>query len=141
MTSRWKFAEEDRTLLVRELRIDFLFSLSFIVGIYALFVRVASHIVEASLTIGDLSIFMGVTVRLQNSLRNLVEGAVGLVEESLYISNLHDYFAIQPWLQDQAAPKDSAVLRGEIEIDNLSFAYPGSAAYVFSPTYPAHLAR
>lgn len=127
-----KFVDENRTLLVRELRIDFLFALAFVIGIYGLFVRIATRIINATLTIGDFSVFVGVTVRLQNSLKNAVENGVGIAEESLYISNLHDYFAIEPRLRNPSNVQALPTLRGEIEFDNVTFAYPGSRQNVLT---------
>jgi ATP-binding cassette subfamily B protein len=126
------FANEDRKLFERELKIDLGFALVFIVGIYSLFVRISSRIVQATLTIGDFSVFMAVTMRLQNTLANVVQGAVGIMEETLYISNLNEFFNISPRLVDRSTREDMPLFKGGIEIENLSFSYPGSHQSVLS---------
>jgi ATP-binding cassette, subfamily B, bacterial len=120
-----EFRDRDRILHRRNLRGSSVTAILTTGALYGLFVRVAIRAVEGVVSLGDLAVFAGAAGRLRGALNQAVQSlAVGL-ERVLYVSNLQEFLSIAP-----AAPAGRRLTppleRGEIEIRDLTFAYPGS---------------
>jgi ATP-binding cassette subfamily B protein len=126
-----EFRDQDRGLYFH----GFAGSTSFVIvttaAIYAMFVRVAFRVLSGALTLGDLAIFGGATTRLRNTLETLVLSASRVMEQTLHISNVIEFFRV-PLPAAAATRPVAAKGRAEVELRNVSFAYPGSSESVLA---------
>lgn len=95
---------------------------------YLVFARVALRVIDSNLTIGDIAIFGGAMARLRQSLENAVIAATQALENAIYIANLQEYFELEPTLErSTSAGLELPSCRGEIDLQNVVFTYPGAA--------------
>ena len=121
-----EFRDQDRKLYVQGFAGSSLFVVVTTGAIYAMFVRVAYHVLQGTLTVGDLAIFGGATTRLRNTLESLIYSASAAMEQTLYIANVIEFLDVQPAPAGTAGVTPAA-RRAEIEFCNVRFAYPGSS--------------
>jgi ATP-binding cassette subfamily B protein len=119
-----EFRNSDRALHWRRLVGGFVFAAFSTVVSYALFVRLLSRTVGGSFTPGDVAMFGGAVLRLGSMLEDTTLAISGSMEEILHISALRAFFALKPAAATGGRPVPAA-LRGEIELRNVSFTYPG----------------
>jgi ATP-binding cassette subfamily B protein len=121
-----EFRDRDRILHRRNLRGSSMATLLTTGALYGLFVRVAIRTVEGVVSLGELAVFAGAASRLRGALNQTIQSlAIGL-ERVLYVSNLREFLSIAPGTaagRGLTPPLD----RGEIEIRDLTFAYPGTS--------------
>jgi ATP-binding cassette subfamily B protein len=94
--------------------------------IYLLFVRVAARTITGGASIGDLAIFGGAAMRLRNSLDLAIRSLTSVYEHALFTANLKEFLQVEPGLQNSTTSTVS-LDRGEIELHDVSFTYPGSS--------------
>ena len=126
-----EFNRQNLKLYLRNMVGNLLFVILVTVGFYALFVRIANRVLAGTLTVGDLTIYSGITGRLRTLLQSMVLSARTLREQTLYLSDLAAFLEVQPrQILDVGRPVTSR--KGVIEFKNVSFAYPGSTKLVLS---------
>jgi len=121
-----EFRDQDRKLYQRGFIIDAIFAILSTTVAYAVFTRVAFRVLEGVLTIGDVAIFGGAAIRLRISIEATIFNVTKALEQTLYISNLIEFFKINP----KVSPTEGIELssnQGEIELKNVFFTYPGSS--------------
>ena len=116
--------EGERALHWRRLVGGFVFAAFSTVVSYALFVRLLSRTAGGSFTPGDVAMFGGAVLRLGSMLEDTTLAISGSMEEILHISALRAFFGLKPSASTGGRPVPAA-LRGEIELRNVSFTYPG----------------
>ncbi len=83
------------------------------------------------ITLGDMSMFLGIFRQSQTSIRSLLDSLNRLYESNLFLDNLMSYLKLQPLLvsppHGRIAPSP---IRQGIEFRNVSFRYPRSEADV-----------
>jgi ATP-binding cassette subfamily B protein len=114
----------DRALHWRRLVGGFVFAAFSTVVSYALFIRLLSRTTGGSFTPGDVAMFGGAVLRLGSMLEDTTLAISGSMEEVLHISALRAFFGLKPSASTGNRPVPAA-LRGEIELRNVSFTYPG----------------
>jgi ABC-type multidrug transport system fused ATPase/permease subunit len=120
-----EFRDRDRILHRRNLRGSSAAALLTTGALYGLFVRVAVRTVEGVVSLGDLAVFGGAAGRLRGALNQAIQSlSIGL-ERVLYVSNLREFLSIAP-SATVGRGLTPPMNRGEIEIRDLTFAYPGS---------------
>jgi ATP-binding cassette subfamily B protein len=91
--------------------------------------------------LGDMAMFWQAMNQGQRLMRNLLTGVGGFYRNLLFLEDLFAFLDIAPTLRDPALPTDTRpVLRHSIQIENLTFAYPGTpspALESFSLEIPA----
>ena len=120
-----EFRDQDRKIYINNFIINIIFSFLSVAAIFAAFTRVCFHVLKGVLTIGDVAVYGVAIIRLRVAVENTVLAAVMALEQMMYISNLIEFFQIK----SQITSKENLVLqsnRGEIELKNISFTYPGS---------------
>lgn len=124
-----EFRDQNRELYKREITNNFLFMAITTVALYLVLVRILRRVISGSLTVGDVAIYGGATAQLRTTLQNTVNSINAVQEGMLFISNLRDFFNIEPQLVETGGlvPKNS---EGLIEARNISFSYPGSSGMV-----------
>jgi ATP-binding cassette subfamily B protein len=120
-----EFISEDRRLYTRDYIVTLIFTLIFVVAFYVLFYRVANQAVGNHLTVGDVTLFAAVTMRLQGNLNRFAQQVSSTAEQILYLDNLIEYFRIKPQHhRDEGIVITDA--RGDIEFKDVTFTYPGT---------------
>jgi ATP-binding cassette subfamily B protein len=94
--SMQEFRERDRRLYLRNFSGSTLFALATTVAFFLVFFRVVANVLNGSLTLGDVAMFGGATARLRFSLEWTVRGLSSALEQTLYISNLIEFFKEKP---------------------------------------------
>ena len=121
-----RFRERDRRLYLRNFRGSSLFALVTTITFFIVFFRVIANVLKGSLTVGDVAVFGGATARLRFSLEGTIRSLSSALEQTLYISNLIEFFNEKPQMVSGSSMLPSPT-RAEIELKNVSFTYPGSA--------------
>jgi ATP-binding cassette subfamily B protein len=121
-----EFRERDRKLYLRNFGGSTLFALATTVAFFLVFFRVVANVLNGSLTVGDVAMFGGATARLRFSPEWTIRGLSSASEQTLYISNLVEFFKEKPQMLSGSATLPSPC-RAEINLRNVSFTYPGSS--------------
>jgi len=124
-----EFRDRDRVLHLRNFRGTSLAALLTIGALCALFARVAARTAAGVVSLGDLAIFGGAAVRLRVALNEAIRSAVGCLERLMSLGNLREFLEVRPAVTKGKA-LTPALDRGEVEIRDLTFAYPGGGAPV-----------
>ena len=91
------------------------------------YLYIALQAIAGRLTLGALTAYTQAAVQVQNSIQSVLSGFSGMYEHNLYLNNLIELMAKEPSLPVPAQPKPvPQPLRGEIQFENVSFAYPGA---------------
>jgi ATP-binding cassette, subfamily B, bacterial len=120
-----QFRDQDRSLHRRSLAGSSIFAAVTTVAFYAIFVRVVLKALAGALTVGDIAIFGGATSRVRFTLERVIQSISSAMEQTLYISNLIDFFNVKPGIQSGSNLVRSTGC-GEIEFNDVVFSYPGS---------------
>ena len=122
-----QFRDQDKLLHRRSLAGSSIFAVATTVAFYVIFVRVVLRALGGALTVGDIAIFGGATSRVRFTLERVILAVSSAMEQTLYISNLIEFFNVQPRVSSSSSLVPSSS-RGDIEFKDVSFTYPGSAA-------------
>ena len=90
-----QFRDQDRLLHRRSLAGSSIFAAVTTVAFYVIFVRVVLKALAGALTVGDIAIFGGATSRVRFTLERVIQSISSAMEQTLYISNLIDFFKRQ----------------------------------------------
>jgi ATP-binding cassette subfamily B protein len=120
------FRDRNQSLHLRNLRGSVASGVLTAGVIYLLFVRVAARTITGAASIGDLAIFGGAAMRLRNSLDLAIRSLTSVYEHALFTANLKEFLQVEPGLQNSTTSTVS-LDRGEIELHDVSFTYPGSS--------------
>ena len=125
-----EFRDQDRCVLLRSTRAAMLFSSFATAGLFLLFARVAWHVLQGLSSLGDLAVFGVASGRLRSTLETEAKAIAVIREETLNVSDLRQLLATQTSIVGSARVPAPDHIRGEIQFENVSFAYPGSANLV-----------
>ena len=120
-----QFRDQDRALHQRSLAGSSIFAAVTTLAFYVIFVRVVLKALAGALTVGDIAIFGGATSRVRFTLERVIQAISSAMEQTLYISNLIDFFNVKPRIRSGSDLVPSTG-RGEIEFNGVFFSYPGS---------------
>ena len=120
-----EFMEQDRGLYIRRFVIDSVFALLTTLAAYFVFLRVSLGALSGGITVGDVAIFGGAAIRLRMAIEQSIMLLNHAMEKTLYISNLSRFFNIKP-IMDSKAGLSPDSCRGKIEMEDVTFTYPGS---------------
>ncbi|HEY8926850.1 MAG TPA: ABC transporter ATP-binding protein [Polyangia bacterium] len=124
------FFGEDRRLAVRRAAWGYGLSLISAAVFYGCYALIVTATVVGRLTLGQLTLYLVAFRQGQQSFQAILTAAGSMYEDTLYMSNLFDYFAIpteeEPALARAAAPP-ALVAKAEegIRFENVGFRYPG----------------
>ena len=91
-----QFRDRDRKLYLRNFYGSSLFALVTTITFFAVFFRVVLNVIDGFLTVGDVAVFGGATARLRFSLEGTIRSLSSALEQTLYISNLIEFFNEKP---------------------------------------------
>jgi len=126
-----RFYLEDRAIAERRTLAGLGWGLLSSLAYYGSYAWIVLRTVAGLITLGDMTMFLGIFRQSQNSIRSLLDSLNRLYESSLFLDNLMTYLKLQPLLVSPvdglAAP---APIREGIEFQHVTFRYPGSDADV-----------
>ena len=101
-------------------------------AIYGSYAYVAYQAVGGKITYGDLVMYFQAFQRVQGSLQGILSSLSGLVEDNLFLSNLYEFLDLKRTVLEpvQARPVPQPMRQG-IELNHVSFQYPGGTRKVF----------
>ena len=126
-----KLFAEDRLLTLRRDGWGFVLGLISTAAFYGAYVWIVLATVNGEITLGAMTMYLMLFRQGQGTVAAILTGISGMYEDNLYVSNLYEYLE-QPVLAqsgDQAEGPDPA--RG-LELENVSFRYPGAASDALS---------
>jgi ATP-binding cassette subfamily B protein len=126
-----KFYLEDMAIAKRRTFAGLGWGLLSNVAYYGSYVWIIQQAVVSLITLGDMTMFLGLFRQSQSSIRSLLDSFNRLYESNLYLDNLMTYLELEPQL---VAPENgiiapAPIIQG-IEFRNVSFCYPGSDVFV-----------
>jgi ATP-binding cassette subfamily B protein len=128
-----RFYAENRHLAIRRALHGTLINLVPTAAYYAAYALIILRALSGALTVGDLTLMVGVFSRARNIMESLVSGIVGVSEQALFIKDLFDFFETTPSITSSpgALPAPRPIRSG-FTFENVSFIYPGSDTPVLS---------
>lgn len=120
-----EFRDQDRTLLLTSFIISSIFTIVATAAFYVIYGRVVFLTMLGGFSVGDVAVFGGATVRMRSMLESIVVTFSRAYEDTLYISNLRDFFDIQPTHLPTVGIYPNEALK-EIVVENVTFRYPGT---------------
>ncbi len=121
-----EFRDQNRGMFRANLVTAFFFTAVSVGAFYGLLIGITLRALEGTATLGDVAVFFGASARLQISLQTGVDSVTGLLQGSLNISALMEFFDRQPASRAAADPVPSD-WTGAITIEDVDFSYPGSS--------------
>ena len=94
-------------------------------AIFAVYAFIAYQTILSTLTLGDLVMYFQAVQRGQGFLRQFMSGFANLYENTLFLTNLYEFLALEP--QVTAPPQPEPVpkpLREGLRLDHVDFRYP-----------------
>ncbi|RPI56412.1 MAG: ABC transporter ATP-binding protein, partial [Chloroflexi bacterium] len=122
-----RFYLEDRAIAERRTVAGLAWGLLSSLVYYGSYAWIVLRTVAALITLGDMTMFLGIFRQSQSSIRSLLDSLNRLYESNLFLDNLMTYLKLRPML---ISPLDGLVapapIRQGIEFRQVSFRYPGS---------------
>jgi ATP-binding cassette subfamily B protein len=122
------FFADDRRLAVRRMAWGYALSLVSTAVFYGCYALIVAATVRGRLSLGQMTLYLVAFRQGQQSFQAVLAALGGMYEDTLYMANLFDYFAIPT--EDRKAIGPVAVVRAEegIRFEGVGFRYPGSGA-------------
>ena len=121
-----EFRDQNRAMYRANLVTAFFFTALSVGAFYALLLGITLRALEGAATLGDVAVFFGASARLQTSLQAGVDSITGLLQGSLNVSALMEFFDQRPSTRAAADPVP-ADWAGSITLEDVDFSYPGSS--------------
>jgi len=126
----WKFLREDQGIAQKRSLASFTWGLLATLSYYGAYAWIVWRAVGNTITLGDMTLYIGIFRSSQNMFEGILYGLTGLYENGLFMSNLFAFLELTPSMRVAASPlrppKD--ITRG-IEFRNVSFKYEGHDEY------------
>jgi ATP-binding cassette subfamily B protein len=122
-----RFYEENRRLSVRKGIVATLLATFGTLGYYAAYGVILYRAATGVITIGTLTFLAASFARSRELIQRLLLGASEVVEQSLYLRDLFDFFEVRPTISspDGARPVPDPIREGFV-FEDVGFQYPGS---------------
>ncbi len=129
----WKFLMEDQSIAQRRSLASFGWGLLATFTYYGAYAWIVWRAVEGAITLGDMTLYLGIFRSSQNMFEAIFFGLSDLYENGLFMSNLFAFLALQPQMVIAArpipAPRD---IRQGIEFRHVCFKYDGHGEWALS---------
>jgi ATP-binding cassette, subfamily B, bacterial len=122
------FFADDRKLAVRRMVWGYALSLVSTAVFYGCYALIVAATVRGRLSLGDMTLYLVAFRQGQQSFQAVLSALGGMYEDTLYMSNLFEYFAIPT--DEVKATGPVAVVRAEegVRFEGVGFKYPGGGA-------------
>jgi ATP-binding cassette, subfamily B, bacterial len=124
-----KFYSEDRALAVRRAVTGLVLGALSLAAFYGSYAAMASRAARATISLGDLTLYLSLFRLGQESFQSLLSSVASLYEDGLFVSNLFTYLDIPTEGERPRVQPPSTVPRGRsqlIEFREVGFRYPGA---------------
>jgi ATP-binding cassette subfamily B protein len=126
----WKFVSEDRAIAQRRSLASLGWGLLATLTYYGSYTWIVWRAVGGAITLGDMTLYLGIFRGSQNLFESIFYGLSDLYENGLFMSNLFAFLELEPQMVIAARPRPvpSEIRRG-IEFRGVSFKYDGHDEY------------
>jgi ATP-binding cassette, subfamily B, bacterial len=125
-----KFFREDMAMSTKRSATSVALSLLSSLSYYFAYGWIILRTIGQTITLGDMTLYLGVFRQSQGTVSSLFRGVADLYENSLFMSNLFTFLNLEPQMAPAADMKAlPARLQGGVEFRNVSFRYPGREEY------------
>ncbi len=126
----WKFLREDQAIAQRRSLASMGWGLLATLTYYGAYAWIVWRAVEGSITLGDMTLYLGIFRGSQQTFESIFFGLSELYENGLFMSNLFAFLELKPLMArtDRARPVPARILRG-VEFRGVSFRYPGQEGW------------
>jgi ATP-binding cassette subfamily B protein len=122
-----QFYQENKKLAVRKSIISTLLSAIGTLGYYAAYVVILLRAVSGKISLGTLTFLAASFMRGRDLIQRLLMSASDIYDQSLYLKDLFDFFAMKPSIVSKpGAPPIPILIREGFVFENVGFKYPGS---------------
>ncbi|MBL0277702.1 MAG: ABC transporter ATP-binding protein [Anaeromyxobacter sp.] len=128
-----KFFAEDRRLALRRFAAGTGFGLLSLLAFYAMYALMAGRAAAAAISLGDLTLYIVVFRQGQGAIQAVLAAVGGMYEDALFMQNLFAFLAIPAGGERPRRTPAATLPRGPplpLELDHVSFRYPGREAWV-----------
>jgi ATP-binding cassette subfamily B protein len=127
-TTRHKLREERKRLVLRRVSTDAVAQIGAAIAMFLIYGFVAYEALNGVITLGDVAMYFAAFQRGRGSLRELLFGTARFYENSLFLSELSDFLALEPRVLEPKHPTPVPdPLQEGIVFRNVEFRYPGAA--------------
>jgi ATP-binding cassette subfamily B protein len=120
-----KLFKEDRKLTLRRDAWGFVLGLFSTAAFYGAYVWIVMATISKQITLGAMTMYLMLFRQGQAAVTAILSAISGMYEDNLYVSNLYEYLE-QPVLSRSGEAKVGPDPSRGIELENVSFTYPGS---------------
>jgi len=122
----WKFLREDQGIAQKRSAASFGWGLLATLSYYASYAWIASRAVGGEITLGDMTLYLGIFRSSQTTFEAILSSLSGLYENGLFMSNLFEFLELQSQMAIAVNPQPvPRQVRQGIEFRHVSFKYPG----------------
>lgn len=121
-----KLFREDRKLTLRRDGWGFLLGLLSTAAFYGAYAWIVLATINGEITLGAMTMYLVLFRQGQSAVAAILTGISGMYEDNLYLSNLYEYLGQEVTIKSGTEQRGPAPERG-LELESLSFTYPGSA--------------
>jgi len=123
-----RFYDEDRRLAVRRSTWGYVLSLLSTAVFYGCYAFIVALTVRGRLSLGDMTLYLVAFRQGQQSFQSILSAVGSMYEDTLYMSNLFEYFAI-PTARAKASAPAPMVAEAGIRFEDVGFRYPGAPGW------------
>ncbi len=125
-----QFYEENKQLSIRKGVFATLLSFIGTLGYYAAYLIILARAVAGFISLGSLTFLAASFMRSRDLIARLLSSASDIFQQSLYLKDLFDFFAMRPTITSRpGAPFVPELLRDGFVFEDVGFQYPGSDAW------------
>jgi ATP-binding cassette subfamily B protein len=122
----WKFVREDQAIAQKRSLASLGWGLLASLSYYGSYAWIVWRAVGGSITLGDMTMYLGIFRSSQNMFESIFYGLSDLYENGLFMSNLFAFLELKPQMVIAARPRPvPKEIRYGIELQHVSFKYDG----------------
>jgi ATP-binding cassette subfamily B protein len=126
----WKFVKEDRAVAAKRSWASLGWGLLATLSYYGSYAWIVWRAVGGTITLGDMTLYLGIFRNSQNLFESIFYGLSDLYENGLFMSNLFAFLELKPQMVIATRPLPvPQEIRQGIEFRNVSFKYDGHDEY------------
>ncbi len=126
----WKFLKEDQVIAQKRSLASLGLGLLATLTYYGSYAWIVWRAVGATITLGDMTLYLGIFRASQNMFEAIFYGLSDLYENGLFMSNLFAFLELKPQMVVATAPRSiPQEIRHGIEFKNVAFKYEGHTEY------------
>jgi ATP-binding cassette subfamily B protein len=126
----WKFLREDQAIAQRRSLASMGWGLLATLTYYGAYAWIVWRAVEGTITLGDMTLYLGIFRGSQQTFESIFFGLSELYENGLFMSNLFAFLALGPQMARVSSPKAvPARIRRGVEFHGVAFRYDGQETW------------